>query len=696
MPRMKLPKYGVGQAPLAPERQAKRPLPNNASSSSKVKKERKGKKEVFRCKTNRLILLNSRIEKMPMGSEVKRSLFEVKFHGLLEVQVDIVDKDLVSMLIEAFDPNHRKFKVGGEWLSLEAADVTRVYGLPSSGKEIHLLDMALLEGVRATEHPTCSFWYDGNINDVIPLLRGPDGKLSCRIRDREEVTASLTLKKVNLATAPPSSDLPQDRAAPSVEKSTGPFNPNDEFVVMTDAYTTIGQIERLRGVGFSQLVQGRVLLSSLRENIANQEAYCEKWEQRISYIDSVLRRDVPISGRPRTSPRRRPDKRKSVQRPIEKGKKRAIESESEDEDEYNDDEDDDEEEEQNDEDDEEDVEEATGDEDNDDDDDEENNAGVEDVEEDGDGDEEEAQDVPEDNADGGNLKKPEGDGDKVSKKDEADDRTPVHSDDQVTPGASPHDQEKVEILWEGPSTEPPPGFQTNEHYTSGSSSPESIDPSRLDQIIKDATTPVLYDTPMPKMKPKIPNEYCYRRKSPNELTVEQMQLVDWILHQDRPGNFVVCDFSEAGNKVHFLDMETLRPRRDISTVIIQAFSHLFNRQSITSDGRHIKRFCFPFELTTFVREEVEAKRQHTPLVAERFDVLFKKALDPKNVPYLSGVKWDEVDYLFFPIHGGDYSHFYVFVINFKRKQKTVLNSIDCRREFDANPRYKQTFRRGRK
>ncbi|CAN1249473.1 hypothetical protein LINPERPRIM_LOCUS7152 [Linum perenne] len=49
--------------------------------------------------------------------------------------------------------------------------------------------------------------------------------------------------------------------------------------------------------------------------------------------------------------------------------------------------------------------------------------------------------------------------------------------------------------------------------------------------------------------------------------------------------------------------------------------------------------------------------------------------------------------LFFPIHGGDYSHFYVFVIDFKRKQKTVLNSIDCRREFDANPRYKQTFRR---
>ncbi|CAN1811827.1 hypothetical protein LINPERHAP1_LOCUS26345 [Linum perenne] len=54
---------------------------------------------------------------------------------------------------------------------------------------------------------------------------------------------------------------------------------------------------------------------------------------------------------------------------------------------------------------------------------------------------------------------------------------------------------------------------------------------------------------------------------------------------------------------------------------------------------------------------------------------------------------DIVLQLFFPVHGGDYSHFYVFVIDFKRKQKTVLNSIDCSREFDAHPRYKQTFRR---
>ncbi|CAN1173796.1 hmu [Linum perenne] len=671
---------GSERPPPAPERQAKRPLPNNDSSSSKAKKARKGNKVLFRCKTNRLILLNSRIEKMAMGSDVKRNLFEAKFHGLLEVQVDIVDKDLVAMLIEAFDPNLRKFKVGAEWLSLEAADVTRVYGLPSSG-------------FRASEQPTCSFWYDGNIEEVRPLLRGPDGKLSFRIRDREEVTASLTLKQVNLATAPSSFDLPEDRPTPSGERSPGPFDRNDEFVVMTDACTTIGQIERLRGVGFSQLVQGRALLSSLRDNIASQKAYCEKWEQRISYIDSVLRKDVPISGPPpRTSPTRRPHKGKSEKQPAAKGKKRVTDSESEEEEEYNEDEEEYYEDEENEEDDdhnaevdEEDGEDTTEDDDNDNDDDEQNNAGVEVAQEDSDEDEEDPQDVPEDSAAGGNFKKPDGDNDKVSNQAEADDKTPVHSDDQVTPGGSPHDKDKVELLWEGPSTEPPPGFQTNKEYKSGSSSPESMDPTELDQIIQDATTPVLYDTPQPKMKYKIPNEYSYRRKSPNELTLEQMQLVDWVLHQDRPGNVVVCDFPEAGNKVHFLDMGTLRPRRDISTVIIEAFSHLFNRASITTDGRHIKRFCFPLQLTTFVREEVEAKRQNTPLVAERFAVLFQKALDPINVPYLRGIKWDEVDYLFFPVHGGEYSHFYVFVIDFKRKQKTVLNSIDCRREFDANP-----------
>ncbi|CAN1124903.1 hypothetical protein LINPERHAP2_LOCUS2612 [Linum perenne] len=48
--------------------------------------------------------------------------------------------------------------------------------------------------------------------------------------------------------------------------------------------------------------------------------------------------------------------------------------------------------------------------------------------------------------------------------------------------------------------------------------------------------------------------------------------------------------------------------------------------------------------------------------------------------------------LFFTIHGEEmYKHFYLFVLDLKRHCKVVLNNLPCDKEFDKEPRFKDTF-----
>ncbi|CAN1140034.1 hypothetical protein LINPERPRIM_LOCUS23683, partial [Linum perenne] len=48
--------------------------------------------------------------------------------------------------------------------------------------------------------------------------------------------------------------------------------------------------------------------------------------------------------------------------------------------------------------------------------------------------------------------------------------------------------------------------------------------------------------------------------------------------------------------------------------------------------------------------------------------------------------------VFFPIYGGPtLQHFYVFVIDLRNKQRIVLNSVECDKDFDIVPQYKATF-----
>ncbi|CAN1773722.1 hypothetical protein LINPERHAP1_LOCUS12628 [Linum perenne] len=75
--------------------------------------------------------MNSKIEALRMGQAVKQFLYDAQFHGLMKVQVPVVDEELVAMLIDSFDMVEKKFRVGGRLFSLEASDVDRVYCLPT-------------------------------------------------------------------------------------------------------------------------------------------------------------------------------------------------------------------------------------------------------------------------------------------------------------------------------------------------------------------------------------------------------------------------------------------------------------------------------------------------------------------------------------------------------------------------------------
>ncbi|CAN1841748.1 hypothetical protein LINPERHAP1_LOCUS36593, partial [Linum perenne] len=69
----------------------------------------------------------------------------------------------------------------------------------------------------------------------------------------------------------------------------------------------------------------------------------------------------------------------------------------------------------------------------------------------------------------------------------------------------------------------------------------------------------------------------------------------------------------------------------------------------------------------------------------------KEYRNPDNVPYLKGKSWTNMKYVFFPIHGGnDYEHFYVFGVDFEKREKFILNSLPCGKSFEKDLVFKPT------
>ncbi|CAN1341976.1 hypothetical protein LINPERPRIM_LOCUS39342 [Linum perenne] len=81
--------------------------------------------------------LNGKIVHHPRRNTICRGLIDANFHGLLDMQVELINKELTQLLITSYEPDARRFVFpNGEVLTVEASDVGRVYGIVSSGDRI--------------------------------------------------------------------------------------------------------------------------------------------------------------------------------------------------------------------------------------------------------------------------------------------------------------------------------------------------------------------------------------------------------------------------------------------------------------------------------------------------------------------------------------------------------------------------------
>ncbi|CAN1150329.1 hypothetical protein LINPERHAP2_LOCUS17501 [Linum perenne] len=123
--------------------------------------EKKDKIVQFRCKTGPIMDLNGKIVHHPRRNTIRRGLIDANFHGLLDIQVELINKELTQLLITSYEPDARRFVFpNGEVLTVQASDVGRVYGLVSTGERITVQSCPAVErrkleastGMRGNKH----------------------------------------------------------------------------------------------------------------------------------------------------------------------------------------------------------------------------------------------------------------------------------------------------------------------------------------------------------------------------------------------------------------------------------------------------------------------------------------------------------------------------------------------------------------
>ncbi|CAN1185005.1 hypothetical protein LINPERPRIM_LOCUS39230, partial [Linum perenne] len=161
--------------------------------------------------------------------------------------------------------------------------------------------------------------------------------------------------------------------------------------------------------------------------------------------------------------------------------------------------------------------------------------------------------------------------------------------------------------------------------------------------------------------------YILPHKQKIALTAEERCVVTYAMSApDQREGVQVCQFPEHGTSVFKMHIASMAPGKCFASTIIDAISHMLNREQ-----KSITRLCFSIAV---------AVRSHIEL-----------ALNDSYVPYMKNVNWNDITYAFFPIHGGhDFEHFYVWLVDFEKHEKVILNSIPCRNEFLRKPYYKDT------
>ncbi|CAN0908039.1 hypothetical protein LINGRAHAP2_LOCUS25106 [Linum grandiflorum] len=162
------------------------------------------------------------------------------------------------------------------------------------------------------------------------------------------------------------------------------------------------------------------------------------------------------------------------------------------------------------------------------------------------------------------------------------------------------------------------------------------------------------------------------------LTDDEQKLVKYVLSnpEDRDAH-EICQFPEM--KIRRFELHSLTPHKQLYSTIIDAFSHLLNREDIKKNGK-ITRFCFETNCADTVRGEDDNGEE----VDESDDKQMKKlCINLDKLDYLQGVSWEACEYVFFPVHGGEqFAHYWAFAIDLKREKFLCLNSMECEERFN--------------
>ncbi|CAN1183452.1 hypothetical protein LINPERHAP2_LOCUS36515 [Linum perenne] len=79
--------------------------PDVAPSKAPSAVEKKDKMVQFGCKTRPIMDLNGKIVHHPGRNTIRRGVFDANFHGLLDIQVELINKELTQLLISSYEPD---------------------------------------------------------------------------------------------------------------------------------------------------------------------------------------------------------------------------------------------------------------------------------------------------------------------------------------------------------------------------------------------------------------------------------------------------------------------------------------------------------------------------------------------------------------------------------------------------------------
>ncbi|CAN1854603.1 hypothetical protein LINPERHAP1_LOCUS41394, partial [Linum perenne] len=196
-------------------------------------------------------------------------------------------------------------------------------------------------------------------------------------------------------------------------------------------------------------------------------------------------------------------------------------------------------------------------------------------------------------------------------------------------------------------------------------------------------TPVAYDRPR-TVKMHMTDVYVILTKHKIGLTAEERLVVTYALSTvDGRGAILVCKFPEHRNHMYKFQLASMDVGQRFASSVINSCSHLINREQ-----KEMTRVCFPIGIANSAREEIEVGAPYKP-DSSLVSAGFRRFMDKSLVPYVQRLVWKDLQYAFFPTHAGeDFEHFYVLLVDFVKKEKTILNSLSCREDFESKRWYK--------